>query len=137
MNEATLVNVASLVELNMRLMSTSRCQHAEGVNFQATVSGEATVVSPFGSQSIHKATGTASGETPSGAQILAYAACLRAFIVENPSPEAFVRDIEKLGPQCSVIGTSFMTAAQGWLAKVVRPTTCLGWVVQRRQHDKR
>ncbi len=96
MRDATLITVAPLIGFNMWLEASSSHREGSGYICSATVEGEATVVSPFGSKDTRKATGTATAETPHGASLLAYAACLRAFIASDPFPEAFVRDIERL-----------------------------------------
>jgi hypothetical protein len=94
--DATLLTVASLVGMTMWLENSESRRTADGYTYTATVAGEATIVSPFGSRDTRTASGTASGETPHGAMLLAYAACMRAFIARDPFPEAFVRDIERL-----------------------------------------
>ncbi len=96
MKDATLLTAAPLIGINMMLESTSRHREGGRMFYSATVSAEATVQSPWMEEQTRTFTATATGESIHGAQLKAYAKCVREIAGAGPFPEAFAADIESL-----------------------------------------
>ena len=94
--DTTLITIAPLVGIRMWLESSSEQRDGSAMVCTATVKGEATVESLFGRET-RTATGSATGKSPNGAQLRAYAACVRAFVDKQTEfPDAFNVDLEQL-----------------------------------------
>ena len=96
MKDATLLTAAPLMGVNMMLASTSVRREGGRMIYSATVEGEATERSMWQDERSRTVTATATGASPHGAQLKAYAKCVREIAGQGPFPEAFAEDVASL-----------------------------------------